>query len=184
MKKFDLLTGPAGKTILRFSIPTIIGMAATQLYSVVDTMIICQMMDTYALGAVSNAAAVLMVFLFISGGLELGCGLLTASEKPKLEPGELSGLIYNMLFLDAAVALLVLCGGMWGMERFPRLINTPAEIIDAAVLYGRVYLLGLPFLMLYDLSRQLVISCGESRVPLFAVLATSAANIVLDLALV
>lgn len=130
MKKIDLLTGPVGKTILRFFIPTIIGMAATQLYSVVDTMIIGQLMDKYA--------------------------------------------------LDAAVGLLVLGGGMWGMERFLRLINTPVEILDAAALYGRVYLLGLPFLMLYDLSRQLVISCGESRVPLLAVLASSAINIVLD----
>lgn len=52
------------------------------------------------------------------------------------------------------------------------------------MLYSRIYLLGLPFLMLYDLSRQIVISCGESRVPLLVVLASSALNIILDLALV
>lgn len=184
MKELDLLKGPVRKTILQFSIPTILGMAATQLYTVADTMIIGRFMDKYALGAVSNASAALMAFLFISGGLELGCGLLTASERPRLEPKELSGLIYNMLFWDLALGLLMLGGGLLGMERFLLLINTPPEILDAAMLYGRVYLLGLPFLMLYDLSRQLVISCGESRVPLLAVLASSVLNIILDLALV
>lgn len=184
MKKIDLLKGSVRKTILQFSIPTILGMAATQLYTVADTMIIGQFMDKYALGAVSNASTVLAAFLFISGGLELGCGLLTASQKPKLEQEELSGLIYNMLFLDLAAGLLILGGGLWGMERFLLLINTPAEIMDAAMLYSRIYLLGLPFLMLYDLSRQIVISCGESRVPLLVVLASSALNIILDLALV
>ncbi|MDE7283234.1 MAG: polysaccharide biosynthesis C-terminal domain-containing protein [Lachnospiraceae bacterium] len=184
MKELDLLNDPVRKTILQFSIPTILGMAATQLYTVADTMIIGRFMDKYALGAVSNASTVLMAFLFISGGLELGCGLLTASQRPKLEQKELSGLIYNMLFLDLVVGLLILCGGLWGMERFLLLINTPAEIMDAAMLYGRIYLLGLPFLMLYDLSRQIVISCGESRVPLLAVLASSALNIILDLVLV
>ena len=184
MKRIDLLKGPVRKTILQFSIPTILGMAATQLYTVADTMIIGQFMDKYALGAVSNASTVLAAFLFISGGLELGCGLLTASQKPKLEQEELSGLIYNMLFLDLAAGLLILGGGLWGMERFLLLINTPAEIMDAAMLYSRIYLLGLPFLMLYDLSRQIVISCGESRVPLLVVLASSALNIILDLALV
>ena len=184
MKELDLLEGPVRKTILRFSIPTILGMAATQLYTVADTMIIGRFMDRYALGAVSNASTVLMAFLFISGGLELGCGLLTASQKPKLEQKELSSLIYNMLFLDLAVGLLIFGGGLWGMERFLLLINTPSEIMDAAVLYGRIYLLGLPFLMLYDLSRQIVISCGESRVPLFVVLASSVLNIILDLILV
>ena len=64
------------------------------------------------------------------------------------------------------------------------MIRTPAEIADSAALYGRIYLLGLPFMMLYDLSRQLVIGCGESKIPLRAVAATSVLNIALDLALV
>ena len=184
MKKLDLLEGPVKKTILHFSVPTILGMAATQLYTVADTMIIGRFMDKYALGAVSNASTVLMAFLFISGGLELGCGLLTASQRPKLEQKELSSLIYNMLFLDLAVGLLVLGSGLLGMERFLLLINTPSEIMDTAMLYSRIYLLGLPFLMLYDLSRQIVISCGESRIPLLVVLASSVLNIILDLTLV
>ena len=184
MKKLDLLEGPVKKTILHFSVPTILGMAATQLYTVADTMIIGRFMDKYALGAVSNASTVLMAFLFISGGLELGCGLLTASQRPKLEQKELSSLIYNMLFLDLAVGLLILGGGLLGMERFLLLINTPSEIMDTAMLYSRIYLLGLPFLMLYDLSRQIVISCGESRIPLLVVLASSVLNIILDLTLV
>ena len=184
MKKLDLLKGPVKKTILHFSVPTILGMAATQLYTVADTMIIGRFMDKYALGAVSNASTVLMAFLFISGGLELGCGLLTASQRPKLEQKELSSLIYNMLFLDLAVGLLVLGSGLLGMERFLLLINTPSEIMDTAMLYSRIYLLGLPFLMLYDLSRQIVISCGESRIPLLVVLASSMLNIILDLTLV
>ena len=52
------------------------------------------------------------------------------------------------------------------------------------MLYGRIYLMGLPFLMMYDLSRQIVISCGESRIPLLAVLVSSVLNIILDMALV
>ena len=184
MKKLDLLEGPVKKTILHFSVPTILGMAATQLYTVADTMIIGRFMDKYALGAVSNASTVLIAFLFISGGLELGCGLLTASQRPKLEQKELSSLIYNMLFLDLAVGLLVLGSGLLGMERFLLLINTPSEIMDTAMLYSRIYLLGLPLLMLYDLSRQIVISCGESRIPLLVVLASSMLNIILDLTLV
>ena len=184
MKELDLLNGPVRKTILWFSIPTILGMAATQLYTVADTMIIGRFMDKYALGAVSDASTVLMAFLFISGGLELGCGLLIASQRPKLGQKELSGLIYNMLFLDLIVGLLILGSGLWGMEQFLLLINTPSEIMDDATLYSRIYLLGLPFLMLYDLSRQVVISCGESRVPLLAVLTSSVLNIILDLVLV
>ena len=65
-----------------------------------------------------------------------------------------------------------------------RLINTPAEILDTAVLYGRIYLMGLPFLMPYDLSKECVMGCGDSKTPLKVIVATSAMNIVLDLVLV
>ena len=51
-------------------------MVATQLYTVVDTMIIGLCLDAGALAAVSNASTVLLVFLFVSGGMELGGGLL------------------------------------------------------------------------------------------------------------
>ena len=65
-----------------------------------------------------------------------------------------------------------------------RLINTPAEILDTAVLYGRIYLMGLPFLMPYDLSKECVMGCGDSKTPLKVIVATSVMNIVLDLVLV
>ena len=52
------------------------------------------------------------------------------------------------------------------------------------MLYGRVYLVGLPFLMLYDLTKECIMGCGDSKTPLRAVVATSVMNIVLDLVLV
>ena len=103
----SLLTGAVRPALLRYALPIILSMVATQFYAVADTMII---------------------------------GL--------------------------------------------RLINTPAEILDTAVLYGHIYLLGLPFLMPYDLSKECVMGCGDSKTPLKVIVATSVMNIVLDLVLV
>lgn len=183
-KDATLLTGPIRSTLLRFSLPIIGSMAAAQLYTVADAMIVGLCLDADALAAVSNASSVLMLFLFVSGGLELGGNLLAAVYRPKADPADMSRLVYNILFVDLAAAMLLLAAGLWGMEPLLRLIRTPAEILDSAALYGRVYLLGLPGMMLYDLSRQLVIGCGESGRPMRAVLATSAGNIALDLVMV
>ena len=67
-----LLSGPVRPALLRFAGPIILTMVATQLYSVADTMIVGLCLDADALAAVSNASTVLMVFLFVSGGMELG----------------------------------------------------------------------------------------------------------------
>ena len=86
--------------------------------------------------------------------------------------------------VDEVIALLTTAVGFVTLPALLRLINTPAEILDTAVLYGRIYLLGLPFLMPYDLSKECVMGCGDSKTPLKVIVATSVMNIVLDLVLV
>ena len=177
-----LLSGPVRPALLRFAGPIILTMVATQLYSVADTMIVGLYLDADALAAVSNASTVLMVFLFVSGGMELGGGLLLAARRPTSTPDELSAAVYNLLFIDGVLGLLLTGAGLLGAEWLLRLIRTPAGILPQAAEYIRFYLAGLPFLMVYDLSKQLVMGCGNSKTPLYAVLGTSVLNILLDLA--
>lgn len=184
MNKTTLLAGPVRGTMLRFALPIMLSMVTTRLYSMVDAMIVGLCLDADALAAVSGAYSVLTIFLFVSGGMELGGSLLAAAARPGSTPGEMSRLTWNILAVDLGAAVLMLAGGLWGMRDLLVLINTPQEILEPAALYGIICLAGLPCMMLYDLARQLVIGCGESKVPLYAVIATSALNIVLDLLLV
>ena len=180
----SLLTGPVRPALLRYALPIILSMVATQFYSVADTMIIGLRLDADALAAVSNASTVMMIFLFISGGMELGGGLLVAAGKPTSTKREMTELLYNLLFVDELIALVLTVVGWLTLPWLLRLIQTPAEILQQAVLYGRVYLLGLPFLMPYDLTKECVMGCGDSKTPLKVVVATSVMNIILDLVLV
>lgn len=180
----SLLTGPVRPALLRYALPIILSMVATQFYSVADTMIIGLRLDADALAAVSNASTVMMIFLFISGGMELGGGLLAAAGKPTASKHEMTELLYNLLFVDEVIALLLTGVGWLTLPALLRLIRTPAEIMAQAVLYGRIYLIGLPFLMPYDLTKECVMGCGDSKTPLKVIVATSVMNILLDLALV
>ena len=180
----DLLAGPVRPALLRFAGPVILTMVATQLYTVADTMIIGLCLDANALAAVSNASTALMVFMFISGGMELGGGLLLAARRPTSSPDQLSAIIYNLLFIDGVIGLILTAAGLGSAEWLLRLIHTPAEILPQAAAYIRFYMAGMPFLMIYDLSKQLIMGCGNSKTPLFAVLGTSVLNVLLDLALV
>ena len=180
----SLTSGPIRSTLIRFSIPVILSMLAAQLYSVVDTMIVGQLMDANALAAVSNASTILMVFLFISGGMELAGSLLVAAKKPISSQEDMTRLIYNLLFLDLMLAIAMLGLGVLTFRALLGLINTPSEIVDGALLYGVIYLMGLPFQMLYDLAKQILVGIGNSKTPMYLVLLTSVFNIVMDLVLV
>lgn len=180
VKENALLNGPVRPAILKYALPIILSMMATQFYSVADTMIIGLKLDANALAAVSNASTALMFFLFVSGGMELGGGLLVASNKPTASKSKMAEIFYNLIFVDLILALTMLILGWFGLSWMLKLIQTPSEILDEAIVYGRIYLLGLPFLMVYDLTKECVMGCGNSKVPLYAIIATSFMNIILD----
>lgn len=183
MQENSLTKGNVRAGLLKYSVPIILSMLATQLYYVADTMVIGLKLDASALAAASNATSVLMIFLFISGGIELGTNLVIGAKKPVMSEKEISDLAYNVIFTDLAVSLAITVIGFAAFPALLRLINTPEEIIADAVVYGRVYALGIPFLMYYDVSKQILISVGNSKTPLYFVLATSVLNIVLDFVL-
>lgn len=184
MQENSLTRGPVRKTLISFSIPIILSMFAAQFYSIIDSVIIGWQLDADALAAVSNAGTIVMVFLFISGGMELGGNLLVAAKKPLLTKERMGELVYNLLFIDLILAVLMVLFGVICFRYLLVLINTPAEIMKAAMIYGILYLTGLPFQMIYDLIREILIGCGDSKTPLYTVILTSVVNIVLDIAFI
>lgn len=50
------------------------------------------------------------------------------------------------------------------------LMGTPDDVIDLAVQYLRIYLLGMPFIMLYDFGSSILRSIGDSKRPLYSLL--------------
>lgn len=63
-------------------------------------------------------------------------------------------------------------------------MGTPKDVLDLAVLYLRIYFLGMPFIMLYDFSSSILRSIGDSRRPLYALIAAGIINTGLNLILV
>ena len=116
-----LLHGPVRPALLRYALPIILSMVATQFYSVADTMIIGLRLDADALAAVSNASTILMLFLFISGGMELGGGLLVAAGLPTATRQEMAELLYNLLFVDLVLALGLTALGFFTLPALLRL---------------------------------------------------------------
>lgn len=61
------------------------------------------------------------------------------------------------------------------------LLEIPAEVLPSAVMYLRIYFLGMPIILLYNFEAAIFRSIGETQKPLMALIAASLVNIVLDL---
>lgn len=183
-KESSLTEGTPGKVLLKFALPVIFSMIATQFYALADSMIVGKMLGEQALAAVSNAANVMSFFLIISGGMELGGSLLISGHYMNSSDEELQRDIWNLIITDLIIAIIVTVSGIYLTAPLLRITNTPQEIFDKAVLYGNVYLVGLPFLMEYDLMKEILIGTGDSKTPMNLILLTSLVNIIADLIMV
>ena len=180
----ELLNGKISTALIRYTIPIVLTMIATQLYSIVDGMMVGSALGSQALAAVSNASSILMIFLFISGGLELGANLLIASLKQKLSHKDFVTTIYTLLAVDVLISISLMLLGQCFLTFMITLLHTPESIISMVKTYARIYLCGLPFLMSYDIMKQILIGYGDSKKPLYLVLLTTGVNIVLDALLI
>ncbi|MFR4036858.1 MAG: MATE family efflux transporter [Butyricimonas faecalis] len=63
-------------------------------------------------------------------------------------------------------------------------MDTPDDVIDLAVLYLRIYFLGMPFFMIYNFGASILRSMGDTKRPLYCLVAAGIINTVLNLLLV
>ena len=82
---FTLLKNPFHKKVFFFSIPIILSMFTQQFYNVADTMIVGQFLGVDELAAVGNAGTIVMLFIVVSGGIELSSEIIFSRYLGKKE---------------------------------------------------------------------------------------------------
>ena len=83
-----------------------------------------------------------------------------------------------------ALSALLTAGGFRFCEPLMRLLGTPENVFADSQLYLNVYIGGLTFLFLYNICTGVFTALGDSRTPLYFLIASSLANIVMDVVFV
>ena len=137
-----------------------------------------------ALAAVgSNSSLIaLMINLFI--GISLGSNVIISRYIGQKAEEHVKGAIHTAIVVALCSGIFVLVLGQFIARPVLTLMGTPKDVIDLAVLYLRIYFLGMPFIMLYDFSSSILRSIGDSRRPLYALIAAGIINTGLNLILV
>ena len=167
--------------IFTFALPLMIGNVFQQLYTVVDTMVVGRALGVNALAALGAADWMNWMMLGIVQGLTQGFGILMAQKFGAGMKEDLRKVIGNSAHLSLISSLILLLVGQLLARPVLGLLQTPAEIIDNALLYLRIMYLGIPVVMAYNLLACILRSLGDSQTPLHAMIVAAIVNIVLDL---
>lgn len=184
MKKYNMITDSPGKALFFFAVPLILGNLFQQFYTTVDSVIVGQFVGEDALAAVGASYSLTSVFIMIAIGGGIGAGVITSQYLGAGNYGKMKTSVFTALnsFLGLSIVLGII--GFMANEQILRALNTPENIMADAVLYLKIYFVGLPFLFMYNILSSVFNALGNSKTPLYLLIFSSLLNIVLDLVMV
>lgn len=184
MKKYNMITDSPGKALFFFAVPLILGNLFQQFYTTVDSVIVGQFVGEDALAAVGASYSLTLVFIMIAIGGGIGAGVITSQYLGAGNYGKMKTSVFTALnsFLGLSIVLGII--GFMANEQILRALNTPENIMADAVLYLKIYFVGLPFLFMYNILSSVFNALGNSKTPLYLLIFSSLLNIVLDLVMV
>lgn len=179
-KTKDLTQGSPAKLILFFSIPILIGNIFQQLYSMVDTIIVGQCINTQALAAVGTTGPMNFLILGFVMGLTGGFAVIVAQRFGGKDEKGVRRSIATILILCIVTTIIMTVIAVCTTMPLLHLINTPDDIIDQAYDYIVVIYWGIAATVVYNMLACILRALGDSRTPLYFLIVSSILNIALD----
>jgi putative MATE family efflux protein len=177
----DLTTGTVWKKLLIFFLPIAAGTIIQQLYNTVDGLIVGRFVGTNALAAVGGSSAQIInvlvgFFVAMTAGASVIVGQIFGAGRRDDLRAVIGTSVTAMALFGAVLATFGLAASPWLL----RLLDTPAETIENATLYLRIYFFGVPFMMVLNMESGILRAVGDSFHPFLYMIVGCVLNIVLD----
>ena len=177
----SLTEGSVAKGMLVFAIPIFFSNLFQQLYNAVDSLIVGNFLGGNALAAVGSSGSLIFLLTGFVNGVSLGAGVLIARHYGAKDSEALKRTVHTTVALGIAASVVLTVLGVLFTPQILRWMGTPEDVFVNSVVYFRVYFLGSTAVVLYNIGASILQSVGNSRSPMYYLIAASLLNVVLDL---
>lgn len=175
-----MTSGSPGKLILTFAVPLMLGNIFQQFYTMVDTMVVGQVVGVEALAALGATDWLVWLVLGVATGMTQGFSILVSQYYGAREWEKLKKSVAYSYVLTGVFAFLVLAVSQLAIHRVMIFLNTPENIVGMSMLYLRIVFCGIPVISAYNILAAILRAMGNSRSPLIAMILASVINVALD----
>ncbi len=179
--EIDMCHGPLLGKIFLFSIPLMLSGILQLLFNAADVVVVGRFAGSQSLAAVGSTGSLINLLINVFIGLSVGSNVLIARYYGGGQEKEVSDTVHTsvLLSLVSGVALCVI--GILLAKPLLGLMGTPSDVLDKAVIYMRVYFLGMPVLLLYNFGSSILRAIGDTQRPLYYLLGAGVVNVLLNL---
>lgn len=179
--EINMCSGSILKNMLMFAIPLMFSSMLQLLFNAADIIVVGRFAGDHALAAVgSNTALIgLMTNLFV--GLSIGANVLAARLYGAKQKEELNDAVHTAMTLSVISGIILTLIGIPMAKQILTWMHTPAEVLDLAAVYLRIYFSGMTAMMIYNFGGSLLRALGDTRRPLYYLAIAGVMNVVLNL---
>lgn len=152
-----------------------------RIYNIADSMIAGRFAGEDALAAVGASYPITVIFMAFAVGMNLGASVIVSRLFGAGDRKGVKRAVTTAFASSLSLAVILTVYGYFFSRNMMEWIHTPQNIMQDGVLYLKIYVFGLIFLMLYNVCTGIFTALGDSRTPLWFLLGSSAGNIALDL---
>ncbi len=177
----NMTTGSIPVNIFKFSVPLMLAQILEVLFNMSDVAVVGKFSSYEALGAVGSTS--LLVTLFTGFLIGMGCGVnvRTAHQLGAGQKENVRKTIHTSFLLCLLVGIIACILCIIGARPFLLLIKTKEELLSGAVLYFRIYALGMPAMAVYNFGNAVMSACGDTKKPLIYLSIAGVVNVILNL---
>ena len=183
-QKLDMLNSSLWNKIPQFALPVAATAILEQLFNASDIAVVGNFSgaaSTIAVAAVGANSFVISLVVNFFIGIALGANVVIANAIGREDEGDVHRAVHTAVVVSVLGGVLVTIFGELISGVVLRSLNVPEEVLPYALLYLRIYLLGMPVILLYNFEAAIFRSIGDTRVPLQTLAFSGILNVLLNL---
>lgn len=184
MKKsyeMDMCNGSIFKKLLIFALPLMLSGILQLLFNAADIVVVGKFTGSHALAAVGSTGALINLFVNVFIGFSIGTNVLVAQYFGAKDEKNVQETVHTSILLGIVGGLILIVAGIVFAKPMLEWMDTPDNVLEHAVLYMRIYFVGMPAMLVYNFGAAILRAIGDTKRPLYYLLSAGVINVVLNL---
>lgn len=178
--KIDMLNGPLPGKILLFALPLAVTGVLQQLFNAADVAVVGQLVDKNAMAAVGSSAPIVGLMLNLFIGIALGTNVVIARFTGSKNPEAIHRAVHTSILVALICGIVMAAIGCAVASPLLHLLEVPENIFPMSLAYLRIYMCGMPAILLYNFEAAIYRSQGDTRTPLYCLIIAGVLNVGLN----
>lgn len=176
-----MCSGSIFKKMFMFALPLMCSSILQLLFNAADIVVVGRFAGDNALAAVGSNTALINLLTNLFVGLSIGSNVLTARYYGAKQEKNLKETVHTSMMLSIYSGILLTVIGVVAARQILTWMQAPEEVIGLAELYLRIYFIGMTATMIYNFGSAILRAIGDTKRPLYYLLAAGVVNVVLNL---